>query len=334
MVYMACWCLLQAADVRELRSLANMQSGPLGCTDPAQLTELHPAHPQQQQPQTVLLQPGDPGLHKLLHAPPPPFLERMMLSCAEPVSRTASLGSSASSALLGPSTPSSHRVSTDPSQGRHTAVPRYEPHLQPSQLRVVSQTGEGSHSSRGRGSTHPSRGNHGAELAHTNRQQRQPVQAQTRRGFAAAHVKALVGEVMMVDNSTGDDTHVVFCTICQKYRWRFYLDVRGELLQVAPLAVSSILLVRSQDSGLQLLCLLHMVYRLPFHITLVHPAGHLKATCLLTHRGAITPGTALLAHMNVTWALSMCSDHLALLQVTVTADTVPSLWVWSLQFRS
>lgn len=103
-VYMACCCLLQAADAREFRSLPTMQSGPLGFTNPIFLTELHPAHPQQQQPQKTVLQPTDPGLLKLLHSgsaplPPPPFprpLPHNSLSSCQPILRTPSLSSNAS----------------------------------------------------------------------------------------------------------------------------------------------------------------------------------------------------------------------------------------------
>ena len=236
---MACWCLLQAAGARQLRPLSNLQSGPLGFTNPTHRTELHSVHPQQR-PQTSVLRPQDSELHKLLQlgsSPPPPTPTpthpHHLSSSGEPIFRTDSLNSIASSASFGPHTPSSRGVSTDLSQGRQTAVPRYEPHRQPSQMPVVSQTAEGTHSGRGRSSTPPpSRGTHGAELAHTLRQPRQPTSVQSRPGFEAAHVKPLVGEVMIVDDSTDDDTHVVFSKICSRYQWRFYTDVRGDLLNM------------------------------------------------------------------------------------------------------
>ena len=223
-VYMACWCLLQAAGARELRPPSIMQFGPLSFTDTAHQNGLRSAR-------LPLVQPTESGLHKLLqlglstpHPTPCSHLPNL-LSSGEPVIRSDSLASIASSASLGPPTPSSRRVSTDLSQGRQTAVRRYEPHLQPSQAPATSQTAEGmSYSGRGRGSTHPpNRGTHEAELARSSRQQRQHAQA-----FASPHIKPLVGEVMIVDDSNGNDSHKVFCDICRSRQWRFYIDPRGE----------------------------------------------------------------------------------------------------------
>ena len=141
----------------------------------------------------------------------------------EPVFRVDSLGSTAGTSL-GPHTPPSRALSTHLNQGWQTAVRRYETQLQPTQVRVVSQTAEGTHN--GRGSTHPSRGNHEAELAGFNRQHRKA--AQSHLGFASPHVKALVGEVMLVDHFMGNDTHQLFCQICRNHQWSYYIDVRGD----------------------------------------------------------------------------------------------------------
>ena len=185
--------LLQAAAARELRALPNTPSDRLLVfANPAHLTELHSAHPQQQ-PQTSLPQLKDPWLLKALQSGSP---------APHP-------------------TPPSHPLPSSCSRGRQTAVRRYEPHLQPSQVQVDSQRAGGTGNGGGRGSN-------GAELAQTHRQQRQAAQAQTSHGFASPHVKALVGEVMVVDNYTVNDTHQLFCDICRSHRWRFYLDVRGE----------------------------------------------------------------------------------------------------------
>ena len=66
-----------------------------------------------------------------------------------------------------PSGPTRRPAALSMSQGRQTAVRRYEPHLQPSQVRVVSQTAEG---------------NHETELAGFNSQHRKA--SQTHHGFA------------------------------------------------------------------------------------------------------------------------------------------------------
>lgn len=117
------------------------------------------------------------------------------------------------------------------SQGRPAAaVPHHEPHRQPSQVQAVNQPAARNGNGNGNGwpwGPTSQRGINGAELAQPNRQQHQqrPVQLET--GFAGAHVKALVGAVVKVDNSTQDATHEVFCKICCSHRWSWYLDVQG-----------------------------------------------------------------------------------------------------------
>ena len=147
---------------------------------------------------------------------------------------------------LGP-TPPSRALSTHLSEGGQTAVRRYETQLQPTQVRVVSQTAEGTRN--GRDSTHPSRGNHEAELAGFNRQHRKASQSHL--GFASPHVKALVGEVMMVDDCMGNDTHQLFCQICRNHQWSYYIDVQGEELGFAHLARAAACLCSLRT---QLLC--------------------------------------------------------------------------------
>ena len=251
---MACWCLLQVAGARELAALPNLQSGPLSFTTPAHLTELHPAHPHQhphQHPQPPMLQPMDPALHKILHPGAPPHRGQLHPStqdlprCSEALYRTDSLGSTASSVSLGPNTPLGSSVVPRTFSQRQSAALRYEPHRQPLQVQAVDQTAEGGRSGRGRGS---SQGNYGGEVVQASRQGRQPMhsmsphsQVHVKALASQDHVKALVGEVVRADNCIDDDTHAFFSRICRKHQWRFYLDVRGEWLQLAHLAVRDIL---------------------------------------------------------------------------------------------
>lgn len=202
-------CLLQATGAGELRPLPNSLPGPLRFTNPE--PQAHNAHPHSQPQMPVLSVP--------LPTPARPHpLNFSQLRTSQAVSRTDSDGSVASSASLGPRTPFGRQnVSTTFSQGR----PPYRPHLQPSQVQVVSQTAEG----RGRGTT-ASTGTHGAELTQPNLWVRHVVQSAP--GSGGDHVKALVGEVVRVDSSTRDATHEIFCNICSRYKWRCYLDVRGE----------------------------------------------------------------------------------------------------------
>lgn len=202
-------CLLQASGAGELRPLSDRQPGPLCFT--SHEMHAHVAHPRTQPQTSVLSMPQPPPArpHPLVFSQP---------STSQAVSRTDSLGSVASSASLGPRTPFSRQNASTPfSQGR--PVLHYQPHLQPSQVQVVSQTAEG----RGRGITP---GTNGAELALPSMWREHVVQPAP--GFAGAHVKALVGEVVRVDSSTGDDTHKVFSKICHRNGWRLYVDVRGE----------------------------------------------------------------------------------------------------------
>ena len=187
-------CLLQATGAGELRPLSNRHLGPLGFT----------SHEQQAHPQTSVLslpQPPPPRPHPLVFGQP---------SAIQAVSRTDSLGSVASSASLGPRTPF----------GRQNASNPYQPHLQPAQVQVVSQTAEG------RGTTLYYTGIDDTDLAQPNMSVKHVVQPLS--GSAGDHVKALVGEVVKVDSSTGDDTHKIFSRVCLSNGWRFYLDVRGE----------------------------------------------------------------------------------------------------------
>ena len=264
----ACCCLLQAALTRQLRALPRMQSGPLGFTTPAHQTQIRPLQPHQ------LLQPREPQ----------PQSGSTLCLPGEAVFRSDSLGSTASSTSLGPHTPSSRALSM--SQGRQTAVRRYEPHLQPSQVRVDSQTAEG---------------NHETELAGFNSQHRKA--SQTHLGFASPHVKALVGEVMMVDDCMGNDTHQLFCQICRSHQWSYYVDVRGE--ELGP-AAANLCSLRTQLCS----CFAHMpnaalacLYSLPHHLD--SGCRPPDATCM--QPCAITPALAFLQHdYTVIQAWSMC----------------------------